>query len=83
MFIIVLSTSFCFFIGKFFFFCISLILIISDFVLFRYKWNFFGVSLDKRLDFFEFNWVFFVGFGIVILKVVLYLYLFCFRFMIT
>ncbi|XP_048134892.1 protein EI24 homolog isoform X2 [Rhodamnia argentea] len=30
---------------------------------FEYKWNFTGVSLDKRLDFFESNWAFFAGFG--------------------
>ncbi|GAB2279082.1 hypothetical protein Dimus_039325 [Dionaea muscipula] len=30
---------------------------------FEYKWNFSGVSLDKRLDFFESNWAFFAGFG--------------------
>ncbi|KVH93529.1 Etoposide-induced 2.4 [Cynara cardunculus var. scolymus] len=29
----------------------------------RYKWNFSGLSLDKRLDFFESNWAFFAGFG--------------------
>ncbi|KAK6945456.1 hypothetical protein RJ641_013000, partial [Dillenia turbinata] len=28
-----------------------------------YKWNLSGVSLDKRLDFFESNWAFFAGFG--------------------
>ncbi|XP_062185596.1 protein EI24 homolog isoform X2 [Phragmites australis] len=28
-----------------------------------YKWNFFAVSLNKRLDFFESNWAFFAGFG--------------------
>ncbi|CAK9168248.1 unnamed protein product [Ilex paraguariensis] len=30
---------------------------------FEYKWNLLGVSLDKRLDFFECNWAFFAGFG--------------------
>ncbi|GAB4848131.1 hypothetical protein Ancab_002797 [Ancistrocladus abbreviatus] len=30
---------------------------------FEYKWNLSGVSLDRRLDFFESNWTFFVGFG--------------------
>ncbi|GAB2229707.1 hypothetical protein Droror1_Dr00013959 [Drosera rotundifolia] len=30
---------------------------------FEYKWNMYGVSLDKRLDFFESNWPFFAGFG--------------------
>ncbi|XP_028119799.1 protein EI24 homolog isoform X2 [Camellia sinensis] len=30
---------------------------------FEYKWNFSGLSLDKRLDFFESNWIFFAGFG--------------------
>ncbi|XP_020110959.1 protein EI24 homolog isoform X1 [Ananas comosus] len=30
---------------------------------FEYKWNFLGVSLNKRLDFFESNWAFFSGFG--------------------
>nr|XP_043627086.1 protein EI24 homolog [Erigeron canadensis] len=30
---------------------------------FEYKWNFSGLSLDKRLDFFETNWAFFAGFG--------------------
>ncbi|KAA8545485.1 hypothetical protein F0562_020269 [Nyssa sinensis] len=30
---------------------------------FEYKWNFTGLSLDKRLDFFESNWAFFAGFG--------------------
>lgn len=29
----------------------------------RYKWNFSGLRLDKRLDFFESNWAFFAGFG--------------------
>uniref|UniRef100_A0A0D9W538 Uncharacterized protein n=1 Tax=Leersia perrieri TaxID=77586 RepID=A0A0D9W538_9ORYZ len=28
-----------------------------------YKWNFFAVSLNERLDFFESNWAFFAGFG--------------------
>ncbi|THG03898.1 hypothetical protein TEA_016398 [Camellia sinensis var. sinensis] len=28
-----------------------------------YKWIFSGLSLDKRLDFFESNWIFFAGFG--------------------
>ncbi|XP_073028845.1 protein EI24 homolog isoform X2 [Primulina eburnea] len=28
-----------------------------------YKWNYSGLSLDKRLDFFESNWPFFAGFG--------------------
>ncbi|XP_071716243.1 protein EI24 homolog isoform X2 [Rutidosis leptorrhynchoides] len=28
-----------------------------------YKWNFSGLSLDKRLNFFESNWAFFAGFG--------------------
>lgn len=31
--------------------------------IFRYKWNFSEVSLDKRLDLFETNWAFFAGFG--------------------
>lgn len=30
---------------------------------FEYKWNFFAVNLNKRLDFFESNWAFFAGFG--------------------
>ncbi|CAA2993683.1 protein EI24 homolog [Olea europaea var. sylvestris] len=30
---------------------------------FEYKWNFSGLRLDKRLDFFESNWAFFAGFG--------------------
>ncbi|KAK3142583.1 hypothetical protein QOZ80_4BG0348550 [Eleusine coracana subsp. coracana] len=30
---------------------------------FDYRWNFFAVSLNKRLDFFESNWAFFAGFG--------------------
>ncbi|KAG8368825.1 hypothetical protein BUALT_Bualt15G0087100 [Buddleja alternifolia] len=30
---------------------------------FEYKWNHSGLSLDKRLDFFESNWPFFTGFG--------------------
>ncbi|KAI3788874.1 hypothetical protein L2E82_01654 [Cichorium intybus] len=30
---------------------------------FEYKWNFSGLSLDKRLNFFESNWAFFAGFG--------------------
>ncbi|XP_047315074.1 protein EI24 homolog isoform X2 [Impatiens glandulifera] len=30
---------------------------------FEYKWNFSGISLDIRLDFFESNWAFFAGFG--------------------
>lgn len=30
---------------------------------FEYKWNLCGLSLDKRLDFFESNWPFFAGFG--------------------
>nr|GME13493.1 protein EI24 homolog isoform X1 [Ipomoea batatas]GME17007.1 protein EI24 homolog isoform X1 [Ipomoea batatas]GME17009.1 protein EI24 homolog isoform X1 [Ipomoea batatas] len=30
---------------------------------FEYKWNLSGLSLDKRLDFFETNWAFFAGFG--------------------
>ncbi|KAM7478826.1 hypothetical protein LguiA_027039 [Lonicera macranthoides] len=30
---------------------------------FEYKWNLSGLSLDKRLDFFETNWAFFLGFG--------------------
>ncbi|XP_052205899.1 protein EI24 homolog isoform X2 [Diospyros lotus] len=30
---------------------------------FEYKWNFTGLRLDKRLDFFESNWAFFAGFG--------------------
>ncbi|KAG9130619.1 hypothetical protein Leryth_011876 [Lithospermum erythrorhizon] len=30
---------------------------------FEYKWNLTGLSLDKRLDFFESNWAFFLGFG--------------------
>ncbi|GAB4847839.1 hypothetical protein Ancab_026899 [Ancistrocladus abbreviatus] len=29
---------------------------------FEYKWNLSGVSLDRRLDFFESNWAFFAGF---------------------
>ncbi|XP_021727326.1 protein EI24 homolog isoform X2 [Chenopodium quinoa] len=28
-----------------------------------YKWNLSGVTLDRRLDFFESNWAFFAGFG--------------------
>ena len=31
----------------------------------RYKWNFFAVSLNKRLEFFESNWAFFAGFGML------------------
>ncbi|KQJ82671.1 protein EI24 homolog [Brachypodium distachyon] len=30
---------------------------------FEYKWNFFAVNLNHRLDFFESNWAFFAGFG--------------------
>ncbi|KAI5661607.1 hypothetical protein M9H77_20930 [Catharanthus roseus] len=30
---------------------------------FEYKWNLSGLSLDKRLDFFESSWPFFAGFG--------------------
>lgn len=30
---------------------------------FEYKWNLSGLSLDKRIDFFETNWAFFAGFG--------------------
>ncbi|GAV61210.1 EI24 domain-containing protein [Cephalotus follicularis] len=30
---------------------------------FEYKWNYYKVSLDRRLDFFESNWPFFAGFG--------------------
>lgn len=30
---------------------------------FEYKWNLSGVTLDRRLDFFESNWAFFAGFG--------------------
>ncbi|KAL3843679.1 hypothetical protein ACJIZ3_001082 [Penstemon smallii] len=30
---------------------------------FEYKWNYYGLSLDRRLDFFESNWPFFAGFG--------------------
>ncbi|CAH9063242.1 unnamed protein product [Cuscuta europaea] len=30
---------------------------------FEYKWNLSGLSLDKRLDFFETNWTLFAGFG--------------------
>ncbi|XP_051146515.1 protein EI24 homolog [Andrographis paniculata] len=30
---------------------------------FEYKWNYSGLSLDKRLEFFESNWPFFAGFG--------------------
>lgn len=30
---------------------------------FEYKWNISELSLDKRLDFFESNWAFFLGFG--------------------
>ncbi|KZV48670.1 hypothetical protein F511_10356 [Dorcoceras hygrometricum] len=30
-----------------------------------YKWNYSGLSLDKRLDFFESNWPFFAGFDLV------------------
>lgn len=33
----------------------------------RYKWNFFAVSLNNRLDFFESNWAFFAGFGMLII----------------
>ncbi|CAL5358478.1 unnamed protein product [Camellia sinensis] len=33
------------------------------FLLGGYKWIFSGLSLDKRLDFFESNWIFFAGFG--------------------
>ncbi|PWZ41507.1 Protein EI24 [Zea mays] len=33
--------------------------------LLRYKWNFFAVSLHERLDFFESNWAFFAGFGML------------------
>ncbi|KAJ0589991.1 putative etoposide-induced 2.4 [Helianthus annuus] len=35
----------------------------SAFQFHTYKWNFSGLSLDKRLDFFESNWEFFAGFG--------------------
>lgn len=31
--------------------------------LFRYKWNFAKLGMDRRLDFFESNWAFFAGFG--------------------
>lgn len=48
-------------------FAFSLVLIISDDYLSRYKWNLSGVSLDRRLDFFESNWAFFAGFGTVTL----------------
>jgi hypothetical protein len=34
---------------------------------FEYKWNFFAVSLNERLDFFESNWAFFAGFGMLII----------------
>ncbi|XP_050376566.1 protein EI24 homolog isoform X2 [Argentina anserina] len=36
-----------------------------NFLLFSwmYKWNFSGISLDKRLNLFESNWAFFAGFG--------------------
>ncbi|GJN02908.1 hypothetical protein PR202_ga20300 [Eleusine coracana subsp. coracana] len=34
---------------------------------FDYKWNFFAVSLNKRLDFFESNWAFFAGFVLHVL----------------
>ncbi|KAK2966081.1 hypothetical protein RJ640_025577, partial [Escallonia rubra] len=34
---------------------------------FEYKWNLSGLSLDKRLDFFESNWAFFAGFGNILL----------------
>ncbi|KAL2904672.1 Protein EI24-like protein [Bienertia sinuspersici] len=30
---------------------------------FEYKWNLSGVTLGRRLDFFESNWAFFAGFG--------------------
>jgi etoposide-induced 2.4 mRNA len=30
---------------------------------FEYKWNLSGLSLDKRLEYFESNWTFYVGFG--------------------
>jgi etoposide-induced 2.4 mRNA len=30
---------------------------------YEYKWNFSGISLKKRLDFFQSNWAFFAGFG--------------------
>ncbi|XP_062083864.1 protein EI24 homolog [Humulus lupulus] len=30
---------------------------------FEYKWNLHNVDLDKRLNFFESNWAFFLGFG--------------------
>ncbi|KAK1267675.1 hypothetical protein QJS04_geneDACA009178 [Acorus gramineus] len=30
---------------------------------FEYKWNYFEMSLEKRLNFFESNWAFFAGFG--------------------
>uniref|UniRef100_A0A1J3D4W5 Protein EI24-like protein n=1 Tax=Noccaea caerulescens TaxID=107243 RepID=A0A1J3D4W5_NOCCA len=30
---------------------------------YEYKWNFSGIPLEKRLDFFESNWAFFAGFG--------------------
>ncbi|KAB1207094.1 hypothetical protein CJ030_MR7G011415 [Morella rubra] len=30
---------------------------------FEYKWNFSGVALDRKLDYFESNWAFFAGFG--------------------
>ncbi|GJN27595.1 hypothetical protein PR202_gb15629 [Eleusine coracana subsp. coracana] len=34
---------------------------------FDYRWNFFAVSLNKRLDFFESNWAFFAGFVLHVL----------------
>ncbi|KAH0753240.1 hypothetical protein KY285_006388 [Solanum tuberosum] len=36
---------------------------------FEYKWNLSGLSLDKRLDFFESNWAFFAGFGTIFLHI--------------
>lgn len=33
--------------------------------MFRYKWNFSEVSLNERLEFFESNWAFFAGFGMI------------------
>lgn len=44
----------------------------------RYKWNLSGVTLDRRLDFFESNWAFFAGFGRNFLLLYLVISVFCF-----
>lgn len=46
-------------------FCILGQVLYLHFYAFRYKWNLSELSLDKRLDFFESNWAFFLGFGTI------------------